>query len=279
MSKNKRKSDRDSARAVQSQSNLKRWIPVVSILVVAVLAAVVILALKANRTPQAKTAPPLAPAPAAPAPSVTPAPTTASSKELVTMEVAKAVMVTVELDFGAKIPSIAEAITQIERRYQPDDGQGRTFAVLDAYGESTPDGKLHMSMHVSSEKPGGGQLIFKKTGEVLWRGKINPTSQPVQPKNLTVLLDNGKGTTMTVDGSSSPSSIIDAKVKPGDLPVRDVWPDGQERELTFIYSACGCPVKVFAKRVGDRTARVSETPVIFPDDPAAVSLITRLMKW
>ena len=281
MSKNKRKSDRDSARAVQSQSNLKRWIPVVSILVVAVLAAVVILALKANRTPPAKTAPPLAPAPAAPAPAptVTPAPTTASSKELVTMEVAKAVMVTVELDFGAKIPSIAEAITQIERRYQPDDGQGRTFAVLDAYGESTPDGKLHMSMHVSSEKPGGGQLIFKKTGEVLWRGKINPTSQPVQPKNLTVLLDNGKGTTMTVDGSSSPSSIIDAKVKPGDLPVRDVWPDGQERELTFIYSACGCPVKVFAKRVGDRTARVSETPVIFPDDPAAVSLITRLMKW
>jgi 3-oxoacyl-[acyl-carrier protein] reductase len=281
MSKNKRKSDRDSARAVQSQSNLKRWIPVVSILVVAVLAAVVILALKANRTPPAKTAQPLAPAPAAPAPAptVTPAPTTASSKELVTMEVAKAVMVTVELDFGAKIPSIAEAITQIERRYQPDDGQGRTFAVLDAYGESTPDGKLHMSMHVSSEKPGGGQLIFKKTGEVLWRGKINPTSQPVQPKNLTVLLDNGKGTTMTVDGSSSPSSIIDAKVKPGDLPVRDVWPDGQERELTFIYSACGCPVKVFAKRVGDRTARVSETPVIFPDDPAAVSVITRLMKW
>ena len=281
MSKNKRKSDRDSARAVQSQSNLKRWIPVVSILVVAVLAAVVILALKANRTSPAKTAQPLAPAPAAPAPAptVTPAPTTASSKELVTMEVAKAVMVTVELDFGAKIPSIAEAITQIERRYQPDDGQGRTFAVLDAYGESTPDGKLHMSMHVSSEKPGGGQLIFKKTGEVLWRGKINPTSQPVQPKNLTVLLDNGKGTTMTVDGSSSPSSIIDAKVKPGDLPVRDVWPDGQERELTFIYSACGCPVKVFAKRVGDRTARVSETPVIFPDDPAAVSLITRLMKW
>ncbi len=281
MSKNKRKSDRDSAHAFRSQSNLKRWIPVVSILVVAVLAAVVILALKANRTPPAKTAPPLAPAPAAPAPAptVTPAPTTTSSKDLVTMEVAKAVMVTVELDFGSKIPSIAEAITQIERRYQPDDGQGRTFAVLDAYGESTPDGKLHMSMHVSSEKPGGGQLIFKKTGEVLWRGKINPTSQPVQPKNLTVLLDNGKGTTMTVDGSSSPSSIIDAKVKPGDLPVRDVWPDGQERELTFIYSACGCPVKVFAKRVGERTARVSETPVIFPDDPAAVSLITRLMKW
>jgi hypothetical protein len=195
------------------------------------------------------------------------------------MDVAKAVMVTVELDFGGKVPSIAEALTQIERRYQPDDGQGRTFAVLDAYGEATPEGKLHMSMHVSSEKPGAGQLIFKKNGEVLWRGKINPSSQPVQPKNLTILLDNGKGTTLTVDGSANPNSIVDAKVKPGDLPVRDIWPDGEERELTFIYSACGCPVKVFAKRVGDRTMRVSNTPVIFPDDPAAVTLIARLMKW
>jgi hypothetical protein len=195
------------------------------------------------------------------------------------MDVAKAVMVTVELDFGSKVPGIAEALTQIERRYQPDDGQGRTFAVLDAYGEPTPEGKLHMSMHVSSEKPGGGQLIFKRTGEVLWRGKINPTLQPVQPKDLRILLDNGKGTTLTVDGSNNPNSIIDAKVKPGDLPVRDIWPDGQEREMTFIYSACGCPVKVFAKRVGDRTMRVSDTPVIFPDDPAAVTLIARLMKW
>ena len=60
------------------------------------------------------------------------------------MEVAKAVMVTAELDFGPKVPSIAEALNQIERRYQPDDGQGRTFAVLDAYGEPTPDGKLHI---------------------------------------------------------------------------------------------------------------------------------------
>ena len=217
------------------------------------------------------------PAPAAPAPA--PEQTTPSS-ELVTMDVAKAVMVTVELDFGSRVPTIAEAITQVERRYQPDDGQGRTFAVLDAYGEPTPDGKkLHMSMHVSSEKPGGGQLIFKRTGEVLWRGKINPASQPLPPKNLTVLLDNGRGTTLTVDGSGNPNSIIDARVKPGDLPVRDVWPDGEQRELTFIYSACGCPVHVLAKRVGDRTVRVKDTPVIFPDDPAAVALIAKLMRW
>jgi len=218
-----------------------------------------------------------APAPTTPAPA--PEQTTPSS-ELVTMDVAKAVMVTVELDFGSRVPTIAEAITQIERRYQPDDGQGRTFSILDAYGEPTPDGKkLHMSMHVSSEKPGGGQLIFKRTGEVLWRGKINPASQPIQPKTLTVLLDNGRGTTMTVDGSGNPNSIIDARVKPGDLPVRDVWPDGEQRELTFIYSACGCPVHVLAKRVGDRTMRVKDTPVIFPDDPAAVAVIAKLMSW
>ena len=212
-----------------------------------------------------------------PAPAQAPDQPTPAS-ELVTMEVAKAVMVTVELDFGPKIPSIAEALTQIERRYQPDDGLGRTFAVLDAYGEPTADGKLHISMHVSSEKPGGGQLIFKKTGEVLWRGKINPTSQPVPPKNLTILLDN-KGTNYTIDGSTNPASVIEATVKPGNLPVKEIWPDGEERELTFIYSACGCPVHVSVKRVGERTVRVKDTPVIFPDDPAAVTVISRLMKW
>jgi hypothetical protein len=201
------------------------------------------------------------------------------ASELVTMDVAKAVMVTVELDFGSRVPAIAQALTEVERRYQPDDGQGRTFAVLDAYGEPTPDGKLHMSMHVSSEKPGLGWLVFKRTGEVLWRGKINPTAQPIQPKNLTILLDNGKGTTFTVDGSGNPNSIIDARVKPGDLPVRDIWPDGQERDLTFIYSACGCPVHVQVKRIGDRTTRVSDTPVMFPDDPKVVELISRLMRW
>ncbi|MEK6285137.1 MAG: hypothetical protein AABO57_05300 [Acidobacteriota bacterium] len=229
----------------------------------------------------AKSEPPTQPSPARPAapPQAPVAEQPKAASELVTMDVAKAVMVTVELDFGPKVPSIAQALTQVERRYQPDDGQGRTFAVLDAYGEPTPDGKLHMSMHVSSEKPGLGWLVFKRTGETLWRGKINPTSQPIQPKNLTILLDNGRGTTLTVDGSANPNSIIDAKVKPGDLPVRDIWPDGQERDLTFIYSACGCPVHVLARRAGDRTVRVKDTPVIFPDDPAVVDIINRLMRW
>jgi hypothetical protein len=79
------------------------------------------------------------------------------------MNVAQAVMVTAELDFGGTPPTIAEALQQIERGYAPDDGAGRTFAILDAYGEPTPDGKkLHISMHVSSEKPGTGMLKFKR---------------------------------------------------------------------------------------------------------------------
>lgn len=285
MAKSRSKNRRSQATAQTSKpaaGNLKRWMPVVAVLVVAGIVAVALLATRANRTTPSSTQIPPAPRDHSSAQTPAPAPVaeqTTPSSELVTMDVAKAVMVTADLDLGTKTPTIAEALTQIERRYQPDDGQGRTFAVLDAYGEPAPDGKLHISMHVSSEKPGGGQLIFKPTGEVLWRGKINPSSQPVQPKNLTILLDNGKGTTLTVDGSNNPNSIIDARVKPGDLPVRDIWPDGQERELTFIYSACGCPVKVFARRVGDRTMRVSDTPVIFPDDPAAVTLIARLMRW
>lgn len=236
-------------------------------LALAVAALLLLFGCTKNEPPKQAATPPAAPDQPTP------------SSELVKMDVAKAVMVTVELDFGPKIPTIAEALNQVERRYQPDDGQGRTFAVLDAYGEPSPDGKLHMSMHVSSEKPGLGWLVFRRTGEVLWRGKINPTSTPIGPKQLTVLLDNGKGTTLTVDGSNNPSTIIEAKVKPGDLPIRDVWPDGQERELTFIYSACGCPVHVMARRVGDRTVRTKDTPVIFPDDPAAVSVISRLMGW
>ena len=246
----------------------KKWLLIVGVIVVAGIVTIALLQHGKETNSQS-----VAPAPSPVQDQPTP-PT-----ELVTMDVAKAVMVTVELDFGTKTPSIAEALTQIERRYQPDDGQGRTFAVLDAYGEPTPDGKLHISMHVSSEKPGGGQLIFKKTGEVLWRGKINPTSQPIQPKSLTIMLDNGKGTNYTIDGSTNPASVIEATVKPGNLPVKEIWPDGQERELTFIYSACGCPVHVLARRVGDRTVRVKDTPVIFPDDPAAVTVIARLMKW
>ena len=46
-----------------------------------------------------------------------------------------------------------------------------------------------------------------------------------------------------------------------------------------MYSACGCPVKVKVKRIGDRTERTSELPVMFPDDPTVVTLISQLMRW
>ncbi len=198
-----------------------------------------------------------------------------------TMDINKAVMVTVELDFGPRVPPIAEALQQIDRHYEPADGVGRTFAILDAYGEPTADGKkLHMSMHVSTEKPGVGSLSFRRTGEVLWKSKIVATnSQPASQKNLLILFQDADGRSYTVDGSRNPSSILDATLKESGADLRTVWPDGAEREFTYIYSACGCPVKAMVRRVGDRTERAKELPVMFPDDPAALNLISHLMRW
>jgi len=198
------------------------------------------------------------------------------------MQVNEAVMVTVELDFGPRVPSIAEGLSEIERKHQPDDGTGRVFAILDAYGEPTPDGKkLHLSMHVSSEKPGVGALVFRRTGEVLWQSRIvsGTKTNAFSRKNLAILLADAAGNALMVDGSANPSSILDARLRDGGLAVRDFWPDGAEREVTFLYSACGCPVKVLARRTGQSTSRTKELPVIFPDDPAVVRVIERLMGW
>jgi hypothetical protein len=204
-----------------------------------------------------------------------------ATNALPVMEVNHAVMVTVELDFGPKVPSIAEGLKQIERRYQPDDGRGRTFAILDAYGEPTPQGKLHISMHVSTEKPGVGSLVFRRTGEVLWESRIDVGTNTAKfsGKNLMILIGDEAGHTITVDGSKNPKSILEAGIKDQKAPVSAFWPEGVEREATFLYSACGCPVKVTAKRVGDSTVRTKELPVIFPDDPAVASMINRLMGW
>ncbi|MGH9768245.1 MAG: hypothetical protein ACREAB_12490 [Blastocatellia bacterium] len=203
--------------------------------------------------------------------------------EPINMTVAQAVMVTVELDFGGAPPTITQAIQQIERGYAPDDGVGRTFAILDAYGEPTADGKkLHMSMHVSSEKPGTGTLKFKRTGEILWRARIgNPGDAPAGQKNLMIYLSKGTGdgTNHVLDGARGGDSALNVYLQNSQQRARDVWPDGAERELTFIYSACGCPVKVMCRRVGERTVRTKDVPVIFPDDPAVVSTISNLMKW
>ena len=213
----------------------------------------------------------------------TPAAAQTAATNIAAMEVAQALMVTVELDFGPNVPSIADALKDIDRRYEPEDGRGRTFAILDAYGQPTADGKkLHMSMHVSSEKTGKAALVFKRTGEVLWASRIVPSTTKTNTftgKDLLILIDNGQGKVVTVDGSNKPATILDATVKEIGIPIRDFWPDGTEREVTFVYSACGCPVKVMTRRVGDRTERAKDMPVIFPDDPAVVTLITQIMAW
>lgn len=213
-----------------------------------------------------------------------PVPTaSASETNLPAMEVAQAVMVTAELDFGGKAPTIAEGLRQIERRYQPDDKIGRTFAILDAYGGPTADGKLHISMHVSLEKPGIGALMFRPTGDVLWKTRIVPETHPPSSsfagKQLFILLDDGHGKPYVLDGSKVSTSILDATVRDLGEPVREFWPDGEERELTFFYSACGCPVKVMARRLNDKTQRTKELPVIFPDDPEVAATISLLAGW
>jgi len=198
------------------------------------------------------------------------------------MQVNEAVMVTVELDFGPRLPGIAEGLREIERRHRPDDATGRVFAILDAYGEPTPDRKkLHISMHVSCEKPGLGALVFRRTSELLWQSRVvaGTKTNSFSGKNLTILLDDGAGKAFMVDGSANPTNILDARLSDGGLAVRDFWPDGAEREVTFLYSACGCPVKVLARRTGQATTRTKEVPVIFPDDPAVVRVIERLMGW
>jgi hypothetical protein len=215
---------------------------------------------------------------AARAPSASVSPNAGESSTLLpTNQTAQAIMVTVELDFGGKTPSIKEALKEIERRHQPDDGTGRTFAILDAYGDPTPAGKLHMSMHVSMEKPGIGSLVFRRTGEVLWKSRI--VGAKTGDKQLTVLMDDGAGKTLMLDGSKGATHVLNIPFRDSPLMVRDLWLDGQEREFTYIYSACGCPVKAKVLRSGESTARASVLPEMFPDDPAAMSVISQIMGW
>ena len=208
--------------------------------------------------------------------------TTNSQPASPVLNVNQAVMVTVELSFPRPLPRIADALREIERRQQPDEGVGRVFAILDAYGEPTADGqKLHMSMHVSAEKPGVGTLVFRRTGEVLWQSRIvaGTTTNAFTGKGLTILVSDSAGNTAMVDGSGNPASILDAHLRDSKVSIRDFWPDGAEREVTFIYSACGCPVKALVRRTGARTQRVKELPVMFPDDPSAMQVIEQLMGW
>jgi hypothetical protein len=96
---------------------------------------------------------------------------------------------------------------------------------------------------------------------------------------LNIYVADESGKSWIIDGSGNPASVLDAKLKDKNVKVRDFWPEGAEREVTFVYSACGCPVKAMVKRIGDRTVRTKELPVLFPDDPSAVLVISRLMRW
>ncbi len=207
----------------------------------------------------------------------------ADASNLPTLEVAHSVMVTVELGFGPTVPTIPGALQEIERHYDPVDGLGRTFAILDAYGEPTAAGKLHVSMHISAEKAGLGSLVFRPTGDVLWKSRIVPATSPPSSsfagKNLVIMISDAQGKPYLLDGSKGATSILDANVSDLNMPVRDFWQDGTERQATFFYSACGCPVEVTALRVQDKTVRTKELPVIFPDDPVVAKTISRLMGW
>ncbi|MBI3653629.1 MAG: hypothetical protein HY231_21570 [Acidobacteria bacterium] len=275
------------AKPVEPKSNNVVWIAVGVIAVLAIIGILYItnkadrnsLANANVRTPPATTPTVTPPVTATTNNNAAPVtnPETKGEPELTTMDVAKAVMVTVEEDFG-KNATIASALKQVERRYQPDDGKGRTFAVLDAYGETLPDGKVHMSMHISSEKPGTAQLIDKKTGKVLWKARINPVNTPPPPKALRMIIESSPGNGFNVDVASA-NNVLSATASGKGVPVANLWPDGEVMEVTFIYSMCGCPVKAKVKRVGDKTMRINDLPVMFPDDPDALQTIAKFMKW
>jgi hypothetical protein len=267
---------RNAQRGTQSAGKQSPWaLPMIGLVLLAFVAGILLLKRLGDNGGAGDRGPGATPGTA----KAVPPPTAAPVNSSLTMEVNKAVMVTADLDFGPQIPTIAQALSEIERRYQPDDGAGRTFAILDAYGEPTANGRLHISMHVSSEKPGQGSLAFRRSGEVLWQSRITAVPGATPAKELTIYIGDDQGASWVVDGSAGAAFVLDAKLHDKGVTVRDFWPDGAEREVTLVYSACGCPVKVMARRVGERTMRTKELPVIFPDDPAAVATIARLMRW
>lgn len=247
-----------SKRHRAKSSSPAAWLP--AVVVIALLLAAVVLWWK--QRPATASLPARAPAP------------------LQTNTVAQSVMVTVELDFGATPPRLEEALREIERRSQPADGTGRTFAILDADGSVSTNGQWRLQMHVSMEKPGAGALVFRRTGQVLWQSTIVPApTGPPPPKRLTILMADGAGQSWMLDGSKGAARVLDVPLNNSPLRVRDAWPDDTTREFTFLYSVCGCPVKAWVRRTGETTARTSDRPVMFPDDPEALSVIRALMGW
>ena len=201
------------------------------------------------------------------------------------MEIEESVMVTIEENFGPGVSTIAEAINLIERKYQPFDNAGRTFAILDAYGNKMADGRMHVSMHISSEKVGAGQLILKTSKKVVWNCKFIPKKDGKKVsgnKALTIYMEQdgeNKGKFFTADGSANPSDIFVCKIKETGKSIDETWKDGSVKEFIFIYSACGCPVHAKFIRNGKRTYIQNNDSVIFPDDPGLITILHNLMKY
>ena len=200
------------------------------------------------------------------------------------MMLQESVMVTIEENFGPDVKTIADALQQIERRYQPFDKQGRTFAILDAYGNRMPDGRMHISMHISSEKIGGAQLVLKTSGKVLWNCRIYPKkdgSKVAGEKQLMIYIEreNEKDKYYTVNGNGNPATIFDCILDETKQSVNDYWKNYTVKEFIFIYSACGCPVHVKFMRQGFKSTFQSGDNVIFPDDPAVLAVIHKLLAY
>jgi hypothetical protein len=200
------------------------------------------------------------------------------------MMLQESVMVTIEENFGPEVKTIADALQKIERKYEPFDKQGRTFAILDAYGNKLPDGRMHISMHISSEKAGGAQLVMKTTGKVIWNCTIYPKKDGTKiaaEKQLMIYIEreNEKDKYYTVNGSGNPASIFDCTLDETKQPLNDYWKNNTVKEFIFIYSACGCPVHVKFLRMGFKSIFQSGDNVIFPDDPGVLSVLHKLMAW
>src|ERR1044072_9331303 len=137
MSKSKKTNRNNSARRVDEPARRKPVVWIAALAAFLAIGTIVPFVVKKNngdtQPTRNATAPPAAgttPAPVAQPsqPASTPPNEPGKEPQMLTMDVNKAVMVTEELDFGGRVPSIAEALLQIERHYKPDDGQGRTFA-------------------------------------------------------------------------------------------------------------------------------------------------------
>jgi hypothetical protein len=190
------------------------------------------------------------------------------------------------MDFGlAKLPSATSTINRLTKEGSTV-GTAGSMSPEQVLGQDV-DHRSDIFSHCLEKDPKERCQSVAEVARDLRRVKRESTRQrhsritAARPAtgNLGIFIDDGHGNSLVVDGSGKPADLLDANIQGMEGPIRDIWPDSAVREITFLYSACGCPVKVMAKRRGNRIVRTEELPVIFPDDPAVVKVINRLMKW